>query len=115
MVECPYTKKIYELLKYVYTSVPYDYETKTVGAAVIQIAPQKLILTNKVLITIETDSIRVRTDGQPPTAAEGHLHAKDTSITLTDKTEMENFSAIRVTTDATIKITYYAALREPGE
>jgi hypothetical protein len=59
----------------------------------------------KAMITVETDAIRfVATNGQP--AASGHKLAVDDAIELETFDEIQNFRAVRVTNDATLRVTY---------
>jgi hypothetical protein len=60
----------------------------------------------RAIITIETDDIRFRTDGTAPTSSEGHKARPDDIIVLDSRTDIEKFQAIRVTSDATIKVSY---------
>ena len=59
------------------------------------------------VVTIETDAIRYRVDGVAPTASEGHKAAADSSFTVYGTQNLRAFQMIRVTTDATVKVTYY--------
>lgn len=64
----------------------------------------------RVYITSETDAVRWRADGTDPTAAVGHVLAKDDSISFTGanyRSLLENIRFIRVTNDASLKITYF--------
>lgn len=56
------------------------------------------------LVTVETDSIRYRTDGTNPTAAVGHLLVAGDVLQLDNFDDIRRFRAIRVTTDATIQV-----------
>ena len=64
----------------------------------------------RVYITTETDAVRWRADGTAPTDAVGHLLPKDDSISFTGanyRSLIENIRFIRVTNDASLKITYF--------
>ncbi|KKN49969.1 hypothetical protein LCGC14_0637700 [marine sediment metagenome] len=64
----------------------------------------------RAVITVETDSVRFRTDGTAPTSAEGHiLYAADVLEFMDANYEsvLNLIQFIRVTTDAALKITYY--------
>lgn len=56
------------------------------------------------LITVETDSIRYRTDGTNPDSTTGHLLVAGDALTLDNLDDIRRFRAIRVTTDATIQV-----------
>jgi hypothetical protein len=59
-----------------------------------------------VFITVESDQIRFRIDGTDPTSSEGHLVNAGSNITLVNEHDIHKFKAIRVTTDATLRVTY---------
>ena len=61
--------------------------------------------TKQAVVTVETDQIRVLVDGDDPTSSEGHLVNPD-DVLYIDTTEVESFKAIRVNTDATIRVSY---------
>ena len=61
-----------------------------------------------VLITVEGDQIRWRDDGTDPTDTEGHLANPGSTIELDGRNRVEKFRAIRVTTDATLRVSYLA-------
>ncbi len=83
----------------------FGYESITVGTSAVGIANATREGRNRALITVETDQIRFRTDGPAPTASEGHLVDAGASIILESAPELVNFKAIRVTADATLKVT----------
>jgi hypothetical protein len=59
------------------------------------------------IVSVETDAIRYRIDGGNPVAAgAGHPVASGTTILITGQKNVQNFKAIRETTDATIRVTY---------
>ena len=58
------------------------------------------------LVTVETDQIRYRLDGVAPTSSEGHLVSTGSSFELNGALMIQNFLAIKVTNNATIKCTY---------
>jgi hypothetical protein len=60
--------------------------------------------------TCEADAVRWRADRTNPTAAEGHMLAANDSISFTGdnyRQLLEGIAFIRVTTDATLKVTYF--------
>jgi hypothetical protein len=61
----------------------------------------------RVLFTVETDSIRIRFDGTNPDATTGHLLTAGSTFTLNGVENISNLKMIRVTTDATVQITYF--------
>lgn len=60
---------------------------------------------SRVLITVETQSVRFAYDGTTPTAANGHLVAAGGTIALTGVVSIKKLLLIRVSTDATIQVT----------
>jgi len=61
------------------------------------------------VVTVEDDQIRYWVDGSTPTASSGHLAESGTSFTICGLNSIDNFSAIRVTTDAEIKASFFKA------
>jgi len=61
------------------------------------------------VVTIETDEIRYWTDGTTPTGSSGHLAAAGSSFLVCGLNSLKNFLAIRVTTDADMKVSYFRA------
>ena len=57
-------------------------------------------------ITVETAPIRFRLDGTAPTASEGHLADPGDIIHLHNHDQLEDFQAIRTSSDAVIKCAY---------
>ncbi len=57
-------------------------------------------------ITSESDSMRWRIDGTDPTDAVGMLLTAGSNLNLTNHKQISAFKAIRVTGDATLKVTY---------
>ena len=58
------------------------------------------------LLTVETDQIRWFADGTTPTATFGHLANSGDVIELQGTNVIVNFRAIRVTTNATLQVSY---------
>lgn len=59
------------------------------------------------LITVETDSIRYWPTGSAPTSAQGHLITAGGSFYIYGYNNIKNLQMIRVTTDATVQVSYY--------
>ena len=83
----------------------FGYESITVSTTAVGITDSVRSGRDRALITVETDEVRFRSDGPAPTASEGHLVSAGDSIILESAQELVNFKAIRVTTDATLKVT----------
>ena len=62
--------------------------------------------TDHVLVTVETDQLRIDPAGGTPTATKGHLHNPGAAFWLT-RGEADAAKVIRVTTDAAIQVTQY--------
>jgi hypothetical protein len=81
------------------------YSTLAVSSTAVQVPAA--FRTNKIdflSITVETDQVRFRLDGSAPTASEGHLLEAGDILELHDAAEISGAQFIRVTTDATLKI-----------
>lgn len=62
---------------------------------------------NEALLTVEGDQIRWTCDGTAPTGAAGHRANVDDVIRLVGYDAIRLFKAIRITTDATLRVTYF--------
>ena len=58
------------------------------------------------LVSVETDALRYRTDGTDPDATTGHKLEAGDELLLSGANDIQRFRAIRVTTDATIQVSY---------
>ena len=83
---------------------PRGYEKLTVSSTALTFAaiPGNAVYA---LIRVETDSIRWRDDGTDPTAANGMLLSA--GETMTYDGPLSALKMIRVTTDATVHVSYY--------
>lgn len=57
-------------------------------------------------ITVEADQIRYRLDGTAPDSTTGHLLNVNDVLMLSSEDDIRNLRMIRVTTDATIQVSY---------
>lgn len=89
-----------------------DYESITVSNTAIGVTAAKIPNHNYAFVTVETDQIRFRVDGTDPTASEGHLFEAGDTFELMGGRAIINFKAIRVTTDATLRVSL--GYREEG-
>jgi hypothetical protein len=98
--------------------VPMDYEAITVSNTALPLTAGKLIQTGaafagmkqarKAMVSVETDQVRFTIDGtNTPTAAVGHLLNNGDYLILNSIEELQRFLVIRVTNDASVKVTYY--------
>jgi hypothetical protein len=65
----------------------------------------------EVFCTLETDSIRFTLDGTTPTNLIGHLLNAGQTLTIKNPADIAGFRAIRVTGDASLKVTFKFASR----
>lgn len=61
------------------------------------------------MVTVEGDQIRWTCDGTTPTSTVGHRANVDDVLTLEGYDAIRLFKAIRLTTDATLKVSYFGA------
>ena len=57
-------------------------------------------------VTVAVDAVRFRLDGVAPSATVGHLANVGDTIILDGRAELDGFRVIRVTTDATLSVSY---------
>ncbi|KKL92824.1 hypothetical protein LCGC14_1880800 [marine sediment metagenome] len=91
--------------------VTFAYESITVSSVAVALTSGTYKVTGalpvrRAIITVEDDSIRFRTDGTDPTSSEGHRGKEDDIIILDSRNDIVNFRAIRISTDAKIRISY---------
>ena len=91
---------------------PYDYEPLAVSNTGVGLTAAKILATatppSMALVTVETNTISFSITGTP-TAAVGHQLVAGQSMQLCGRPAMVAFRAIRVSADATLKITYFKA------
>ena len=56
--------------------------------------------------TLETANIRYTLDGTTPSTQIGHLLAANASLIIKHPADIKNFQAMKVSSDATLKVTY---------
>ncbi len=59
------------------------------------------------VFSVETDNVRYTLDGTVPTASVGHLLLPNDILTLVGRDAIRKVKFIRVTTDASLKVTYF--------
>jgi len=103
-----------EMLSYPFEKVPVAFEkiavsTTAIGFTTTNIYPASgvQIPRSAALISVETNSIRVRTDGSDPTATDGHLLAAGDYMMIMGTTAMSQLKMIRASADATVQVTFY--------
>jgi hypothetical protein len=87
---------------------PIAYESITVSNTALGFTAATMSGATSALISIEDDNIRVRFDGTDPTAGEGHLLFAGQTQLVEGRTALSQFRMIRVTADATVKVTYFS-------
>ena len=98
-----------------YPLKPIDFATLTVSDSAVSLEDATPAIdagstVRRALITIETDQIRWRDDGTAPTSSVGHLMEAGDVLDFTERnweTVLNKIQFIRVTTDATLSISYY--------
>ena len=92
---------------------PLDHEELTISTAALPftLATVQQAAGNAavVVVTVETDAIRYWVDGTTPTSSSGHLAPADSTFTICGLNSIKNFLAIRVTTDAALKVSFFKA------
>jgi len=92
-----------------------DYATLAVSTAVVTLvtdaSPTLPARAKRAFITCETQAVRWRADGTPPSSTEGHVLAKDDSISFTGidyRQLLERIEFIATSSgDGALKITYF--------
>lgn len=92
-------------------TIGFAYETLPVSNTVVTLtsstyAPAGSDRAEKALITCETADIRYRYDGGDPTASLGHLLTDGNYIVLNGINQISMFKMIRVSSDATVHVSY---------
>lgn len=77
-----------------------------IGCTTATIAPTTHGPAHRAFITTETDSIRWTVDGTTPTSSKGHLSYAGEAIEIEGIANVAAFRAIRVTTNATLRVSY---------
>lgn len=83
-----------------------DNESLTVSTTSLPLTASIAEAYNYALITVETDAVRFWLDGSAPTASVGHLLNVGDSVLLEGRAEVDRFRVIRVTADATLRVSY---------
>jgi hypothetical protein len=93
-----------------------DFEQITVSSTAVGPTASKLSVTRasgrtsravRIFLTVETQAVRIRFDGSDPTAAIGHTLAVGDYMTIDGEANCSNLKMIRITSDATVNITYF--------
>ena len=78
----------------------------SIGGTTSTLAPTTYGPAHRAFITIETDSVRWTCDGTTPTASKGHISYAGDGIEIEGIANVAAFRMIRVTTDATARVSY---------
>ena len=89
----------------------YNFETLTVTNAAKKFTVAKLSEAGyenaiRAVVTVAGDSIRYRLDGTDPSDTVGHIAYASETIVVEGTTNLTRFRMFRVTTDATVTVTY---------
>lgn len=60
---------------------------------------------NRIIVTVETNSIRYRYDGTAPTTSVGHLLTAGTRLELVGNDNIQKLQVIRASADGTVMVT----------
>lgn len=90
----------------------FAFETITVSSASIGFTSATYAPTGQTpafaaLVTIETNSVRFRSDGTAPTASVGHIVTANQTIEVCGTDNVKNFRMIRVGSDASATVSYF--------
>lgn len=83
------------------SNVAIGFTSATINPPTIEDTPFRAVF------VVEGDEIRFRVDGGDPTASIGLLAKVGATVTISGEHDVENFKAIRVTTDAIIQPQYF--------
>jgi len=84
-----------------------DFESITVSSTALPLTEARVENASEVFITVESQAVRYRIDGQVPTASIGHVMEAGANLTLSGFWELDKFRVIRRdATDATLRVTY---------
>ena len=84
-----------------------NFESVTVSTTALALTENLAELSSEAFITVESQAVRYRIDGQVPTASVGHVVEAGGVIELSGYWELDKFRVIRRdATDATLRVTY---------
>lgn len=84
-----------------------NFETITVSSTALPLTESLAELASEVFITVESQAVRYRVDGQVPTASVGHVLEAGANLALSGYWEIDKFRVIRRdASDSTLRVTY---------
>lgn len=86
---------------------PIGFQKLTVSDTAVGFTLPATPVTRAVVFSVESDQIRFRVDGSDPDSTTGILLSAGDIVEITNVDMVNNFTAIRVTTDATLQIHYF--------
>lgn len=86
---------------------PTGFQKLTVSGTAISFTVPTTIVTRAVVFSVETDQIRFRVDGSDPDSTTGVILSPGDVVEITNVDMINNFTAIRVNTDAILQIHYF--------
>jgi hypothetical protein len=86
---------------------PIGFQKLTVSNSAVGFTLPSSPQVRSVIFGCETDQIRFKVDGTSPDSTTGLLVNAGDVVEITNVDMINNFKAIRVTTDATLQITYF--------
>lgn len=87
-------------------NIPVGYEQKVISNSAVGFASIPLNA-NRAVIMVENKTVRWRIDGIDPTDSVGTKSFAGTVIILENRTQIDNFRAIRTSIDAKLSVHYY--------
>lgn len=86
---------------------PTGFQKLTVSSTAVGFTLPSSPTTRAVILFVETDQVRFRVDGSDPDSTTGCLLNAGDVVEFTNPQMIQQFKAIRVTTDATLQIHYF--------
>ena len=83
------------------------YQDLTVSNSAVGLTLPTSLTPRAAVITVESDQVRFTLDTTTPTSSKGHLLNVGDMLELANTEMLSNARFIRVTTDATLRITYF--------
>ena len=90
-----------------YSPIASGYQDLTVSNTAVGLTVPSTPVARCAIITVETDQVRFTVDTTTPTSSKGHLLNAGDLLELGNTEMLTNARFIRVTTDATLRISYF--------
>jgi len=90
-----------------YSPIASSYQDLTVQGTAVGLTVPTSPTARSAIITVETDQVRFTVDTTTPTSTKGHLLNAGDLLELGNTEMLSNARFIKVTSDATLRITYF--------